>query len=232
MAPPRPTVLVVDADAGCVSILSRHLDAAGFDVVVTSDGEDALARVSAGEPAAVVLDLDLPRLAGIDVCRRVRARSAVPVLVVSARAEEVDTALALELGADGYVVKPASSREVLARVRALVDRSRAAAPHHELPLDHGGLVVDPAAHRVTLDGKAVAVTVKELRLLHSLVRNAGRVVTRRTLIEAAWGTGAPPTSLGGSLDAHVKRLRSKLGERASGGRIVTVRGLGYRFDDH
>lgn len=224
------TVLVVDADAAFVAELAGHLGRAGLEVVVAVDGEDGLAFLETEEPDLVVLDLDLPRIGGIDVCRRIRARSSVPILVVTSRTDEVDTALAFELGADGYVVKPATSREVLARVRTLVGRARGASRNRATPLRAGGLVVDDAAHRVTLDGRAVDLTLKEFRLLHMLVEQRGRVLTRRALLERVWGPASAQGDVG-TLDAHVKRIRAKLGESAEASRITTVRGLGYRFDE-
>jgi len=181
-------------------------------------------------PDLVLLDVLLPRLSGIDVCRAIRARSQVPIVMVSAKTSEIDTVVGLEVGADDYVGKPYRLRELIARMRAALRR----APHEPevfdgAPLEEGDLRVDPERHEVFLGGKPVALPLKEFELLALLVANAGRVLTRETLIDRIWGhdyVGDTKT-----LDVHVKRLRAKIEEDPSAPRrITTIRGLGYKFE--
>ncbi len=219
---PRPSVLVVDADGDFVGELGRQLTAAGIDVVAARDGRQALECFAGGPPDAVVLDLDLPGLPGLDVCRQVRSMSDVPIVVATSRADEVDTALAFELGADGYVLKPCAPYEVVVRLRTLLARAGRARTGGVLRA--GRVEVDAAAHRVTLDGRTVNLTLKEFHLLQVLVDRAGKVVTRRSLLDTVWGRTGPGDAT--TLDAHVKRLRAKLGESAADSHITTVRGVG------
>ena len=213
-------VLLVEDDDSIAIPLAEGLRREGFDVVRASTGAEALA---ADEADIVLLDLRLPDMDGLAVCRELRARSTVPIIVVSARGEEVDRVLGLELGADDYVVKPFGLRELVARIRAVVRRS--AAPREESEeIDAGRINIDLRGHRVMVDGSEVQLTGKEFDLLTVLARNAGAVVDRERILREVWHT----TWYGSSktVDVHVAALRRKLGDPAL---IETVRGVGLRL---
>jgi two-component system response regulator RegX3 len=231
MADP-PLVLVVDDEQSYRDALRIALEREGFRVEVAADGAEAIERFDAVRPALVLLDVMLPRISGIDVCRELRSRSQVPIIMVTARNAEIDAVVGLEVGADDYVTKPFRLRELVARVRAALRRGRSddagVAPADEV-LEVGDVRLDAARHEVAVRGERVALPLKEFELLELLLANAGRVLTRDVLIDRVWG----PNYYGDTktLDVHVKRLRAKVeDDPGHPARIVTVRGVGYRYE--
>ena len=228
-----PKVLVVDDEESLLEAIRYALSREGIEVVTARDGGDAMRDFEAERPDLVVLDLMLPTLNGWDVCRRIRATSQVPILMLTARDAEVDRVVGLEMGADDYVTKPFSLRELVARVRALLRRAGVAAHGEQRSdgtvLEAGGIRLDQERHEVTVRGRHVNLPLKEFELLEILMENHNRVLTRQTLIDRVWGydyVGDTKT-----LDVHVKRLRARVEEDRHRPRlIVTIRGVGYRFD--
>jgi two-component system, OmpR family, response regulator RegX3 len=221
-------VLVVEDEESYRDALSYMLRKEGFDVATAATGPDALAEFERSGADIVLLDLMLPGLPGTEVCRRLRQVSAVPVIMVSAKDSEVDKVVGLELGADDYITKPYSPRELVARVRAVLRRGNDVEPVPPT-LQAGGVRMDVDRHIVTVDGAGVRLPLKEFELLELLLRNAGRVLTRGQLIDRVWGSDYVGDTK--TLDVHVKRLRSKIEPDPSEPRfLVTVRGLGYKFD--
>jgi DNA-binding response OmpR family regulator len=219
------TVLIVEDDADVVRVARAYLERDGFTVAVESDGDAGLRRALADPPALVVLDWMLPKRSGLEVLRELRQRATVPVILLTARTDETDRVIGLELGADDYVTKPFSPRELVARVRAVLRRAEAAtAPGGEV-LHHGLLVVDAARRQVSFDGRPLQLTTLEFDLLHTLARTPGRVFGRDALIERVWGA-----DFGGVdrvVDVHVSNLRQKLAAAGAEGLLRTVRGVGY-----
>lgn len=230
MADP-PLILVVDDEQSYRDALQVALQREGFLVVTAADGMEAIARFDASKPALVLLDVMLPKMSGVDVCRELRTRSKVPIIMVTARNSEIDAVVGLEVGADDYVTKPFRLRELIARVRAALRRVPIVdddADHPEV-IEVADIRLDAARHEVYVRGTPVALPLKEFELLEVLMANAGRVLTRDVLIDRVWG----PNYYGDTktLDVHIKRLRSKVEpDPAKPGRIVTVRGVGYRFE--
>jgi len=228
----RPTILVVDDEESYREALSVAFEREGFDVVTAADGPEAIDRFDATHPALVLLDVMLPRMSGVDVCRELRTRSQVPIIMVTARNAEIDAVVGLEVGADDYVTKPFRLRELVARVRAALrraPRADVAAGTAEEQIEIDDVRVDVARHEVVVRGTLVALPLKEFELLELLMLNAGRVLTRDVLIDRIWG----PNYYGDTktLDVHIKRLRSKIEVNpAQPTRIVTVRGVGYRYE--
>jgi len=232
MTPDAPTILVVDDEQSYRDALAVALEREGFRVEVAADGVEALERFETSRPALVLLDVMLPHISGIDVCRELRTRSRVPIIMVTARSAEIDAVVGLEVGADDYVSKPFRLRELVARVRAALRRS----PDGEEPLvdaaevlDVGDVRLDAGRHEVFVRDALVALPLKEFELLELLLANAGRVLTRDVLIDRIWG----PNYFGDTktLDVHIKRLRAKVEEDPSRpAHIVTVRGVGYRYE--
>jgi len=228
--PDSATILLVDDEESVQKLLSYPLERDGYRVVQARDGDEALARFDAERIDLVVLDVMLPKLDGLEVCKRLRARSAVPIVMLTARGDELDKVLGLELGADDYITKPFSIREFRSRVRALL--RRAGAPRYEPAGDEtirvDGLSIDPARRAVEVDGTPVQLTYVEFELLRALARRAGRVLSRQALLEALWGSSDyrdPRT-----IDVHVRHLREKLERDPREPQyILTVRGVGYRF---
>jgi two-component system response regulator RegX3 len=225
-----PKVMVVDDEESLLEAIRYALSREGMEVVTAADGTQAVQDFERERPDLLVLDLMLPGLSGWDVCRRVRASSQVPILMLTARDAEVDRVVGLEMGADDYVTKPFSLRELVARVRALLRRAgQAQAMPDAAVIEAGGIRLDQERHEVTVRGTAVSLPLKEFELLEILMENRNRVLTRQTLIDRVWGfdyVGDTKT-----LDVHVKRLRARLEEDRHEPRlIVTVRGVGYRFD--
>lgn len=228
MADPA-TILLVDDEESVQKLLAYPLERDGYRVVQARDGEEALARFDAETVDLVVLDVMLPHLDGLEVCKRLRAQSSVPIVMLTARDDELDKVLGLELGADDYITKPFSIREFRSRVKALL--RRAAAPRHasgERSIQIGGLRIDADRRTVDLDGAPVQLTYVEFELLRALASRPGRVFSRQQLLEEVWGGSdyrEPRT-----IDVHVRHLREKL-ERDPGEPryILTVRGAGYRF---
>ena len=230
---PQPVVLVVEDEPSFVEALTIGLTREGFRVVAVTDGFEAVQRFDDVQPDIVLLDVMLPRLSGIDVCRQLRKRSHVPIIMVTAKGAEIDTVVGLEVGADDYITKPYRMREVVARMRAVLRRAPAdSATASELSpgsLAVGDVVLDPDEHRVTIDGSEVSLPLKEFELLHLLLANAGRVLPRETLIDRVWGSDYVGDTK--TLDVHIKRLRAKVEPNpTSPTRIITYRGLGYKFD--
>jgi two-component system response regulator RegX3 len=229
----RPTVLVVEDEASYVEALTIGLTREGFIVEVAVDGAEALLRFDDVNPDLVLLDVMLPKLSGIDVCRLLRKRSQVPIIMVTAKGAEIDTVVGLEVGADDYVSKPYRMRELVARMRAVMRRQGAAidaGPQLSAgSITVGDLTLDPDEHRVLLGGAELPMPLKEFELLHLLLANAGRVLTRDVLIDRVWGSDYVGDTK--TLDVHVKRLRSKIeADPANPVRLVTIRGLGYKFE--
>jgi len=246
-------VLLAEDDESFVDALVIGLAREGFDVTVARDGNEALRLFASEEPDLVLLDLMLPRLSGIDVCRSIRAQSTVPIIMVTAKGTEIDTVVGLEVGADDYVAKPYRLRELVARMRAVLrrtpgsgadasagsDPSDGAAGGSErrandrrtgtAVLEAGGIQIDPDRHLVFIRGQEVHLRRKEFELLSLLMENAGRLLTRDVLIDRVWGSdyfGDTKT-----LDVHIKRLRSHVEEDPSSPKLITtIRGVGYRFD--
>ncbi|MEN9505114.1 MAG: putative two-component system response regulator [Actinomycetota bacterium] len=228
-----PVVLVVEDEDSFVEALTLGLTREGFRVEVARDGLEALDRFDLVRPDIVLLDVMLPRVSGIDVCRQLRKRSQVPIIMVTAKSSEIDTVVGLEVGADDYVTKPYRMRELVARMRAVM-RRRAVEPVDDggstgTVVTVGAVSLDPEEHRVIVDGREMTLPLKEFELLHILLVHAGKVLPRETLIDRVWGhdyVGDTKT-----LDVHIKRLRSRLeSEPGQPERIVTIRGLGYKYE--
>ena len=222
-------VLVVEDEESFSDALSFMLRKEGFEVGVAATGTDAVAQFDQQGADVVLLDLMLPGMSGTEVCRNLRQRSNVPIIMVTAKDGEVDKVVGLELGADDYVTKPFSSRELVARIRAVMRRT--GEPEELLPavLEAGPVRMDVERHLVSVNGTQVNLPLKEFELLELLLRNAGRVLTRGMLIDRVWGSDY--VGDGKTLDVHVKRLRSKIeSDPAAPVHLVTVRGLGYKFE--
>jgi DNA-binding response OmpR family regulator len=224
-------ILVVDDDETVAEVVSRYLERDGFEVQSVSDGPAALDSAAHWRPDLIVLDLMLPGIDGLEVCRRLRETGTVPVIMLTARGQESDRVVGFEVGADDYVAKPFSPRELTLRVRSVLRRARAApaapAPG-DGPLSAGPLDVDPVARRATRAGAPLQLTTLEFDLLHFLMRHARQVFTREQLLERVWGYAFGDTS---TVTVHVRRLREKVEDDPSAPRhIQTVWGSGYRFD--
>jgi len=222
-------ILIVEDEESFSDPLSYLLRKEGYDVVVAETGPEGLTEFDKNGADLVLLDLMLPGLSGIDVCRTLRQRSSVPVIMLTAKDSEIDKVVGLEIGADDYVTKPYSSRELLARVKAVL--RRLAEPEDLLPstIEAGPVRMDIERHTVTVDGIPTALPLKEFELLEMLLRNAGRVLTRMQLIDRVWGSDYVGDTK--TLDVHIKRLRAKIEpDPARPVHIVTVRGLGYKFE--
>ena len=222
-------ILVVEDEESYSDPLSYLLRKEGYEVAIAETGPAALAEFDKNGADLVLLDLMLPGLPGADVCRALRQRSAVPVIMLTAKDSEIDKVVGLEIGADDYVTKPYSSRELLARIKAVL--RRLAEPEDLLPvtLEAGPVRMDVERHTVTVGGDATSLPLKEFELLEMLLRNAGRVLTRMQLIDRVWGSDYVGDTK--TLDVHVKRLRAKIEPDPGSPRfIVTVRGLGYKFE--
>jgi DNA-binding response OmpR family regulator len=228
--PDSATILLVDDEESVQKLLTYPLERDGYRVVQARDGEEALARFEAEDIDLVVLDVMLPKLDGLEVCKRLRARSAVPIVMLTARDDELDKVLGLELGADDYITKPFSIREFRSRIRALLRRASTPRyePREEEVIDVDGLRIDPARRSVEVAGKPVQLTYVEFELLRTLASRPGRVFSRQALLEALWGGSEyrePRT-----IDVHVRHLREKLEEDPREPKyLLTVRGVGYRF---
>jgi two-component system response regulator RegX3 len=222
-------LLVVEDEESFSEALSFMLTREGFEVDVAATGPDALARYDRSGADLVLLDLMLPGLSGTEVCRALRQRSNVPVIMLTARDSEIDKVVGLEIGADDYVTKPFSSRELVARIRAVLRRRVDSEELLPPTLEAGPVRMDVDRHTVTVDGQSVALPLKEFELLELLLRNAGRVLTRGQLIDRVWGSDYVGDTK--TLDVHVKRLRGRIeSDPAEPKHLVTVRGLGYKFE--
>jgi two-component system response regulator RegX3 len=229
---PGERILIVEDEGSLADSVRYNLEREGYVVTVADDGRQALERFRAESPALVILDLMLPEVSGLDLCRTIRSESDVPIIMVTAKDSEADKVAGLELGADDYVTKPFSVRELLSRVRALLRRARTAGSDAiaEDLLAGGPVTMDVMRHEVLVEGEAIPFPPKEFELLETFLRRKGRLLTREFLIEEVWG----PDYYGDTktLDVHVKRLRKKIEPNPHDPtHLVTVRGLGYKFVD-
>ncbi len=224
-------VLVVEDEPSFVEALTIGLQREGFQVSVATDGAQALDLFDEDEHDLVLLDVMLPKISGVDVCRQLRKKTQVPIIMVTAKSAEIDTVVGLEVGADDYVTKPYRLRELVARMRAVLRRAPVTDGVSLMTPDSvvvDGVQLDPGQHRVEIDGEEVNLPLKEFELLHLLLANAGRVLPRETLIDRVWGTDYVGDTK--TLDVHIKRLRGKVEpDPTNPSRIVTIRGLGYKF---
>lgn len=222
-------ILIVEDEESFSDPLSYLLEREGYDVAVAATGPDALAEFDRSGADLVLLDLMLPGLSGVDVCRALRQRSSVPVIMLTAKDSEVDKVVGLEMGADDYVTKPYSGRELLARIKAVL--RRLSEPEELLPatIEAGPVRMDVERHIVQVQGEEISMPLKEFELLEMLLRNTGRVLTRGQLIDRVWGSDYVGDTK--TLDVHIKRLRAKIEPHPSKPQhIITVRGLGYKFE--
>jgi two-component system, OmpR family, alkaline phosphatase synthesis response regulator PhoP len=222
-------ILVVDDELDIVKVARAYLEQSGFRVITASDGEQALAAFRHEQPDLIVLDLNLPKMGGLDVCRAIRRDSNVPIIMLTARVEEADRLIGLEIGADDYIVKPFSPREVVARVRTVLRRT---APPAEPPsiIAIGALTIDPIKHEVQLHGRSIDLTPSEFNILLALAAQPGRAFSRMELLDAAQGEAYEGYER--SIDVHIKNLRQKLGDEPRNPTyVLTVYGVGYKFND-
>jgi DNA-binding response OmpR family regulator len=221
-------VLVVEDDRNIASLVVTYLQREGFSTLVAHDGEQALQLARRHQPIFVILDLMLPKLDGWSVCRKIRGHSEVPILILTARGEEVDRLLGFSLAADDYVVKPFSPREVVERVKAILRRARCGPAPGRLPLAQDGLILEPEKHRLTVHGREVPLTPSEFRLLQALMNTPGRVFTREELLRNLHRRGEVVVDR--VVDVHIGKLRQKIEDDPTHPRYIhTVRGVGYRF---
>jgi DNA-binding response OmpR family regulator len=224
-------ILVVEDEAAMLQTLRYNLERSGYTVVTAGDGRTAVAMAAREQPDLVVLDIMLPVLDGIEVCKEIRKNSSVPIIMLTAKDQEIDKVIALELGADDYVTKPFALHEFLARVKARLRRPTPLAQHeHDRVLSLGGIVLDPSRQHLSVRSKDVSLAPKEFALLRVLMENAGRVVTRQTLLDKVWGydfEGEQQT-----VSVHIRWLREKIEEDSRNPRhIITVRSRGYMFKE-
>ncbi len=227
------TVLVVEDEPNLLTALKYTLELEGYDTLTAADGESGLSIARSKSPDLIILDVMLPRLDGFEVCRILRRQSNVPILMLTARGEEVDRVVGLEIGADDYVTKPFSMRELLARVRNMLRRSSSpvsdSPPSKSEIIRSGNLTIDLASHSITLDDEVVAMKPREFSLIALLAANRGRAFTRDQILERLWGHDYIGDSR--TVDVHIRWLREKIEtEPSQPQRIVTIRGVGYRFD--
>jgi DNA-binding response OmpR family regulator len=220
-----PLVLLVEDEHSLGQLVRGYLQSNGYRVVWTTSGEEALVELQRHDVRMVVLDIGLPGMDGFDVCKRIRARSSVPIVMLTARDEEPDRVAGLEVGADDYVTKPFSPRELVARIKAVLRRTESAAAPPPAVLRLGAVVVDTGRREVTLDGRPVGLTTREFDLLRYLGEHAGLALSRQQLLDGVWGHGwfGDPRTV----DVHIAQVRKKLDDRVA---ITTVRGVGYRLD--
>ena len=228
------TILLVEDEESFIDALTIGLKKEGFRVEVARDGMEALAKFDSVRPDLVLLDVMLPKISGIDVCRQLRKKSQVPIIMVTAKGAEIDTVVGLEVGADDYITKPYRMRELVARMRAVLrrssDDSNNSSDLDSSAMEVGTIALDPEQHRVLVHGQEVTMPLKEFELLHILMANAGRVLPRETLIDRVWGTDYVGDTK--TLDVHIKRLRSKIeADPANPVLIQTIRGLGYKLEN-
>ena len=228
-----PTVFIVEDEDAFIEALDIGLQREGFRVEVARDGAEALLNFESVKPDIILLDVMLPKVSGTDVCREIRKKSQVPIIMVSAKGSEIDTVVGLEVGADDYIVKPYRLRELVARIRAALRRSSLT----DSEIDEvgigtvrvGDVQIDPEQHMVTVRGTVTKLPLKEFELLYVLMANAGRVMTRENLIDRVWGSDYYDDTK--TLDVHIKRLRSKIEvDPANPVNVVTIRGLGYKYE--
>jgi two-component system response regulator ResD len=225
-----PTILIVDDEAIVREVVSQYLTQDGFSVETAADGIEALARFNSARPDLVLLDLMLPGIDGLEVCRRIRSQSNVPVIKVTAKSDEIDTVIGLSVGADDYIGKPFSPRELVARIKAVLRRASTPPPISEGdPLRYGALVIRPDRRQVEISGQSVDLTAREFDLLEFLARHPGQVFTRDDLLDKVWDWSY--ASDGGTVTVHIRRLRQKIEADPERPRYVkTVWGVGYKFE--
>ena len=228
-----PTVFIVEDEDAFIEALDIGLQREGFRVEIARDGAEALLNFESVKPDIILLDVMLPKVSGTDVCKEIRKKSQVPIIMVSAKGSEIDTVVGLEVGTDDYIVKPYRLRELVARIRAALRRSSLT----ESEIDEvgigtvrvGDVQIDPEQHMVTVRGTVTKLPLKEFELLYVLMANAGRVMTRENLIDRVWGSDYYGDTK--TLDVHIKRLRSKIEvDPANPVNVVTIRGLGYKYE--
>jgi DNA-binding response OmpR family regulator len=223
-------ILIVEDDANTTTLVKTYLEREGFTIITAADGERALQLARQHQPCFVILDIMLPKIDGWEVCRQLRTFSDVPVLMLTAREEEIDRVTGLSLGADDYVVKPFSPRELVARVKAILRRSRPLPTGQGEKLAYNGLEMDLEKHRVSLDGETISLTGSEYKLLQTLMQAPGRVFSRNELLDVFYQNGEIVVDR--VIDVHIGKLRQKIEQQASQPRfILTVRGFGYAFTD-
>ena len=226
------SLLVVEDEESFIDALEIGLDREGFKVTIARDGQEALDKFAEGKFDAILLDLMLPKISGLDVCRTIRAKSDIPIIIVSAKSEEVDMVLMLELGADDYVTKPYRLRELVARIRAVLRRRETYTPSDEPSseiMELGPILLDIDSRRCYVSGEEIKLRKKEFALLRSLLENPGRVMTREVLIDRVWGDDYVGDTK--TLDVHIKRLRTLIEfDPKNPMHITTIRGVGYRFE--
>ena len=218
------TILVVDDERNIVALVRLYLEKEGFNVVAASDGEQALVQFERSDPDLVVLDVMLPKLDGFEVCRELRRRGDVPILMLTARSEDVDAIVGLELGADDYVTKPFNPRALVARVKAILRRTDVTAKGGR-PIQVGDLRIDPRRREASVGDRRLDLRAREFDLLAALARDPGVVLSRDALLEDVWGTDFPGETR--TVDVHVAEVRKKLGD--DGPQVETIRGIGYRL---
>ena len=221
--------MYIEDDEKLARLTAKYLESHGMRVTVATDGREGVACVLRERPDVVLLDLMLPEIDGFEVCKKLRARVDTPIIMITARGEEADRVMGLEGGADDYIAKPFSARELLARIRAHARRARGlAGPSADKPIVAGSITIDPTARRATQGGADLALTTYEFELLHVFAERAGRVLTREQLVDLV--RGSPDEAFDRSIDVHVSHLRKKLGDDPKNPRIIkTVRGIGYVF---
>ncbi|MBA3842985.1 MAG: response regulator transcription factor [Actinobacteria bacterium] len=224
----KRTILIVDDEPIVRDVVARYLERDGYVIDEAADGDDARARIEASSPSLVVLDVMLPGTDGLTLCRWIRERGDIPVIMLTARGDETDRIVALDLGADDYVTKPFSPRELVARVRSVLRRAAANPSQAGSQINASGLILDPETRDVTIDGDAVQLTAKEFDLLFFLASHPRRVFSRDQLMNRVWGYAAALDT--GTVTVHIRRLRSKIEvDPAQPARLETVWGVGYRF---
>lgn len=223
---PNETILLVDDEQNIIDLAKMYLDQEGFRVISARDGETALERIRRDRPALVVLDLMLPKIDGWQVCRQVRAGSDLPILMLTARDDDVDKIVGLELGADDYMTKPFNPRELVARVKAILRRSEPRRPEPDRPIQVADVLIDPARRTVHVGPREVELRAKEFDLLLALAENEGIVLSREKLLEVVWGFDFAGQTR--TVDVHVAHVRNKLGR--AGVEITTVWGVGYKLE--
>lgn len=224
----QASILVVDDDVNIYELVRLYLEKEGFTVLGAHDGEAALSVFKSSHPDLVVLDLMLPKIDGMDVCREIRKAAATPIIMLTAKGETLDKILGLELGADDYLVKPFEPKELVARVKAVLRRTLSVSETDDSVVSYPGIRISLLNYELTIDGNTIAVPPKELELLHHLASHPNRVYTREQLLEEVWGFDYFGDSR--TVDVHVKRLREKLEGHEDGWQLKTVWGVGYKFE--
>lgn len=224
----QASVLIVDDDANICELVRLYLEKEGFIIACAYDGEEALSLFKQKNPDLVVLDLMLPKLDGMEVCREIRKSSAVPIIMLTAKGETFDKVLGLEMGADDYIVKPFEPKELVARVKAVLRRTQSAPKEQAQVVSYPGICISLVNYELTLGDESISIPPKELELLYHLASHPNRVYTREQLLEEVWGFDYFGDSR--TVDVHVKRLREKLEGHEDGWQLKTVWGVGYKFE--